>query len=97
MSPRAPPSCSLSASERGVSLGTFQKGASETRTHLGGYPRSAKQARVLVHVEGSAAHGIGLEDAGTEVVDETEGRDDEGSGAGQLLSTIWSRVIPAYT
>ena len=49
-----------------------------------GYTCGAEEAGVLVHVEGHAADGVGLEHACSEVVDEAERGEDEGGGAGEL-------------
>lgn len=43
-----------------------------------GHPARTKQPRILAHIESLSTDSIGLEDAVVEVVDEAQGRVDEG-------------------
>ena len=62
--------------------------------HLSGDTSGAEEASVLVHVKRSAAHGVGLEHARTEVMNEPERGHDERRRAGELLPSIGSRIVP---
>ena len=66
----------------------------EMCAHLGRDTSSAEEASVLVHVERSAAHGVRLEHARTQVMNEPERRHNEGRRARQLLSSIGCRIVP---
>lgn len=48
----------------------------------------------MIHVEGRAAHSVGLEDTRAEVMDEPEGRYDEGGSTWELCTPVGCRIVP---
>ena len=58
-----------------------------------GYER-CRRGECIGHVKRSAAHGVGLEHARTEVMNEPERGHDERRRAGELLPSIGSRIVP---
>src|SRR5580698_3622818 len=54
----------------------------------------SKELLVLIHVERSAANGVWIKDASTEVMNEAERRDNEGRCSRELCATRGCGVIP---
>lgn len=51
---------------------------------------------ILIHIQRRTTDGIGTELARAQVMDEAEGGDDEGGGAGELGAAVGGWVVPVW-